>query len=115
MEHRAKLNDENANYRFREALRRLDIEREEQNIRENQAMQRRKANQEMEKQERQQATQYAAYLKEREEAERVRAEQEQRDNEELFRLGAGKHGFAKNIDYSKTCFHNPKLIFRHNE
>jgi hypothetical protein len=33
LEQQAKLNDENANYRFREALRRLDIERDELNLR----------------------------------------------------------------------------------
>jgi len=60
--------DENANYRFREALRRLDFEREELNIKERQAQQRRKTNQEVEKVERKQAAQYAEYLKEKEEA-----------------------------------------------
>lgn len=33
IEQQAKQNDENANYRFREALRRLDAEREELNYR----------------------------------------------------------------------------------
>ncbi len=26
-----------------------------------------------------------------------------------------KHGIAKNIDYSKTCFHNPKMVYSHSE
>jgi hypothetical protein len=30
-------------------------------------------------------------------------------------LGGGRHGLAKNIDYSKTCFHNPQLVFRHEQ
>lgn len=55
------------------------------------------------------------YLKEKEEEERLRAEKEQRANEELYRFGAAKHGLARNVDYSKTCFHNPQLVFKYEE
>lgn len=55
------------------------------------------------------------YLKEKEEEERQRELDEQRKNEQLYKNGMIKHGNAKNIDYSKTCFHNPKMVFSHSE
>lgn len=63
--------DDNANFRFKDALRRLEAEREENSYKERQAMQRRKVNQEIEKEERERAAKYKVYLNEKEEAERI--------------------------------------------
>ena len=29
--------------------------------------------------------------------------------------GLGRHGLNKPLDYSKTCFHNPHMVFRTQE
>ena len=33
----------------------------------------------------------------------------------MMRSGLGRMGLNKPVDFSKTCFHNPNMIFRNSE
>ena len=66
--------------------------------------------------ERQQAAKFKDWLKSKEEEEAAQAKEDERRQIELMRNGFGRVGATRGgIDYSKTCLHNPHMVFREAE